>query len=122
MNVAEIISQQIYFENTRQGVDKTWWQQNSDLQHTIRRTQEEFVELQEAQNPRDQLEEAVDVMIMMGSYIAHICVANGISVSEADKLLEDKLMNNEKKYKSEHFAGKTLTEGIVYSRQAWQKR
>jgi len=123
----EAISQQIWFETTRVAQDgSTMWQKNKNHTFLADRLSQEVQEFKDAvvneESPRDQTMEAIDIMIFCTSLLAHLAVEQGISLKEIQRMIQEKLMTNEKKYSVENFAkSETVDDAIALSRELWKR-
>lgn len=130
MKISELIGHQIEFETTRVGngpvVTQTLWEYNKTPGFRINRLQQEVDELKMAEDLGEgdfkRLVEATDIVIFTAGIMGEICVRNGWPLKYVDILLRDKMAQNMKKYTEENFAGRTVEEGLIYSREQWNKQ
>lgn len=126
-----LMLQQIIFETTREGTDGTLYEHNS-VEHGLTRgvIGEAQEALEELQNLRELyiltpdaeelikethahlLEELIDIQIFLASVFVHA----GMSPEDVIRITAGKLERNNAKYSRENFFGKTIAEGIKYSR------
>ena len=126
-----LMLQQIIFETTREGTDGTLYEHNS-VEHGLTRgvIGEAQEALEELQNLRELyiltpdaeelikethnhlLEELIDIQIFLASVFVHA----GMSPEDVIRITAGKLERNNAKYSRDNFFGKTIAEGIKYSR------
>lgn len=126
-----LIDDQKIFEKVREGTDGTLWDKNT-IEYGLTRgvigeaeeALEEMRKLRELQilTP-DQEElikqtydrlvlELVDIQIFLASIYAHA----GLDENTIFNLIRAKIIKNREKYHESHFEGKTISEGLQYSR------
>lgn len=123
--LSDLQSQQIGFESERVGADGDLFSHNGNPEFAVPRMIEEAHELIDAikngETPMAQMEELADVLIFAASIGAHLSVQHGLPVTTLSEIIAMKMKKNEEKYKVEHFAKRTVKEGLIYSREVWKK-
>ena len=130
MKISELVGHQIEFETTRVGnspvggmLSQTLWEHNSYPGNRVRRLQQEVDELKIADDldlgDFRKLAEAADIIIFTSGIMAELCVKNGWPLTYADLIIRDKMKQNFQKYTEANFVGKTVAEGLIYSREKW---
>jgi hypothetical protein len=130
-SLADLMSEQLIFEHTRKGTDGSLWQKNT-VEYGLRRgvigeAEEALEELQNLHElhiltpdaeelikaTHDKLVlELVDVFIFLSSIFNHA----GLTADQVMELTRGKVAKNFSKYEQSNFEGKTIAEGLQYSR------
>lgn len=127
MKDTDFIGEQIWFETTRLAKDgQSLWEYNHDLSFLVERIAIELLEAHQAikdgQSPRDITMEFLDVDIFLDSAKAHLAAMFGYSIEDIERMKAEKMNRNYEKYTEQNFAqSETPREGIIYSREKWNK-
>lgn len=121
VELTNLINAQRVFERDRIGTDGTLEEYNTAEFMIVRGLIGESVELYDAMRAGTRLEqlgELADILIFTTGIMGLV----GITSEELNEAVVAKMERNEVKYKPEYFEGRTVREGLAYSRQQWAKR
>lgn len=121
MRISELLSEQLWFDTTRQGTDGSLWENQNTPPEQAERLSLEVEEYLAETDPQKRMGEAIDVLIFATKMIMHDAVRLGISFEKVEATIAAKMARNQVKYKEENFAGKTIVEGLQYSRDTWNE-
>ena len=112
---------QLKFETERVGVDGSLWDMNT-LEYGLTRgiigEAQEALEEVKAGNIEKATEEVIDVVIFLGSILVHL----GIDATTILTTLVHKIEKMQEKYKLEHFNGRTVRDGMSFSREIYNSQ
>jgi hypothetical protein len=86
----------------------------------IDRIQMELDEAKEADTPEQRIWELIDVFIISAGGIAGLADKLGIPNEQIDRMIEQKLYVNNRKYPAERFQEMGTDDAIAYSRLVWE--
>lgn len=112
--------QQLKFETERVGTDGTLWDVNT-LEYGLTRgvigeAQEALEEVRNGNIDRA-AEEVIDILIFLGSILVHL----GMDATSILNALCHKIEAMQNKYRKEHFQNRTVKEGLLFSREVYEK-
>lgn len=122
MRIGELLSDQLWFDTTRQGTDGALWDVQNKPEELADRLRMEVSEYTEEPDPRKRMVEAVDVLIFAAKMIMHDAVRQGISFEEVEATIAAKMARNQVKYAEENFAYRTIADGLQHSRDIWDEQ
>lgn len=121
MRLAELLSDQLWFDTTRHGTDGALWEHENTPEQQAERIQLEIVEYLQEQDPRKRMVEAIDILIFATKMIMQDAVREGIPFETVESIVEAKMARNLQKYHEDNFIGRTVVEGLQHSRDIWDE-
>lgn len=118
-NSSELIDAQYLFEEPRGLLE------HNTPPHSLHRLAEELGEVWEEIDQEHWLEaitEVADVVIFAHSILGFLARKLDMAYEEVDRIIEDKMASNQKKYHISHFEGRSTKEAMEYSRKVWKPK
>ena len=121
MRIEQLLSDQLWFDTTRHGVDGSLWEKQNTPKELADRLIIEVQEYVDEPDPKKRILEAIDIMIFAAKMIVHDAVREGQSFDSIASMVGGKMARNLEKYHSDLFAGKTVLEALGYARSIWDE-
>lgn len=119
VDLTGLMAAQKLFETQIEGTDGTLWDHNTPeyaLTRGIIGEAQECLEEIRLGNHQYAREEAIDILIFLGSLFNHL----GLDSDTVSQMAQEKMERNFQKYHVDNFRGRTIDEGIRFSRRNWK--